>query len=350
MIGDRATRARGCVPLRLFAFGCSPKPGPATGPARVATLPLEPCTISADDVGWFARSVDAWQHTRERHLLLPPDTLPPIILFDRRCVYHVDVGSAARGGADFNGALHHGLVRLPNERSIGVRAIGLTSATRDDSSVFVALALADVWRTDPQYRTVTGSWHQYLTGAFIHEMTHARTVRRYLPRLREMSPTMFPDSIRDDVVQDRFADDPVFAASVNREIDLLYRSALSPGLANRVELARSAVDLLRARRARTYVGDLSEWGEIEQTFLDIEGVAQWAAFTNARTTFHRRMAFVEALERFRSGEQYWSQDEGLALFLALDALDVGWQQRFFATPPVPGGALALLERALQQHR
>jgi hypothetical protein len=298
--------------------------------------------MSAEDVGWLAASIDAWQFTRERFLRLPAEPLPLIILFDRRCSYRVRV----RDSIDIDGAGHRGSIQLPNDRSIGVRAFGMTSPTVNDSSLFLALALASVWRTDPQYRAVGGSWLQYLTGAFVHEMTHARMLPALVPRLRQMAPAMYPDSIRDDVVQDRFANEPLFASSVARETDLLYRTATSRNAVTRVDLARSAVEMIRARRARFYTGELEPWFEIEQTFLDLEGVAQWAAFSHARATFHRRSSFSDALERFREGEQFWSQDEGLALFLALDALDATWPQRFFAEPRV--SSLDLLARALER--
>jgi hypothetical protein len=300
------------------------------------------CVLPTEDAGWLASAVDAWQYTRERVLRLDDEPMPLIVLFDRRCAYRVRVAD----GIAIDGAAHHGAIQLPNDRAIDVRAFGMASPARNDSSFFLALALASVWRTDPQYRAAAGDWLQYLTGAFVHEMTHARMLRTMLPLLRQMAPALYPDSIRDDVVQDRFANDPLFATSVKRETELLYRAATSRSRSARIDLARAALDMIRMRRARFYVGELEPWFEIEQAFLDLEGVAQWAAFSHARATFHRRFSFSDALERFRSGEQFWSQDQGLALFLALDALDDDWRSRFFAEPRV--SALDLLARALDQ--
>jgi hypothetical protein len=246
---------------------------------------------------------------------------------------------------DVAAAEHHGGIDLPNDRTIGVRAFGMTSPTSNDSSLFLALALASVWRTDPQYRHSSANWEQYVTGAFVHEMTHARMLRAMVPRLRALEPALYPDSIREDVVQDRFSGEPLFASSVARETELLYRVASEHNGAMRTGTARAALEMIRTRRARYYTGNLEPWFELEQVFLDLEGVAQWAAFSHARATNYRQFSFLDALDRFRSGEQFWSQDEGFALFLALDALDNRWQARFFAEPRVT--SLELIERALE---
>jgi hypothetical protein len=301
--------------------------------------------MPAEDTRWLAAALDAWQYTRQELLQLSSEPIPPVILFDRRCAYRIAI-TADRLAVISNE--HRGSIDLPDGRSIEPRPLGMASPTADDSTVFLILALPEVWRTDPIYRRSQENWQQYLTGAFIHEMTHSRMLRSLLPRIRRFAPTISPDTVRDDAVQDRFGRDPGFAASVARETDLLLRAASSASRALRVDFARAALSLIRARRARYFVGDLAPWSQIEQTFLDLEGVAQWAAFSNERTTTNRRMTFERAINRFRHGEQYWSQDQGLALFLALDALVPGWQARIFS--PEPATSLDLLAEAVERGR
>jgi hypothetical protein len=333
-------RSRSLLLLATLS-ACVPSPQSSAGTAPSISPQSAECTLSSADRGWLASSIDAWEVTREETLRLTAEPLPLIILFDRRCAFEV------RGGASLrvSGKLHRGSIQLPSDHSIGVRPFGMTSPASGDTSLFLALALASVWRTDPQYRAAAVNWEQYLTGAFIHEMTHSRMLRAMIPRLRQLAPALYPDSIRDDVVQDRFQGEALFASSVARETDLLYRAALTRSTPTRVDLARTALDMIRMRRARYYTGGLDSWFELEQAFLDLEGVAQWAAFSHARSTYYRRSSFADALERFRSGEQFWSQDEGLALFLALDALDSTWPQRFFGEPRM--SSLELLARAVE---
>jgi hypothetical protein len=78
----------------------------------------------------------------------------------------------------------------------------------------------------------------------------------------------------------------------------------------------------------------------------MEGVGQWAAYRLARTRAGNNDA--EALRLVRDSRKYWSQDEGLALFLLVDALVPGWQSRVFsATPASP---FALLDELLSAGR
>lgn len=297
--------------------------------------------MTAEDSRWLASALNAWQYTRDRLLRLPDEPIPPVILFDRRCAYRIAI-TTDRLAVVSNA--HDGRIDLPDGRAIEPRAFGMTAPTANDSALFLILALPQVWRTDPVFRRSQENWHVYLTGAFIHEMTHSRMLRGLLPRIRAFAPSIYPDTVRDDAVQDRFGRDRVFTSFVTRETDLLLRVASAANRTLRVDLARAAVELIRERRARYYVGDLESWSEIEQTFLDLEGVAQWAAFSNERTTTNRLLSFERALNRFRTGEQYWSQDEGLALFLALDALSPGWQARIFSAESV--SSLDLLTQAI----
>ena len=51
------------------------------------------------------------------------------------------------------------------------------------------------------------------------------------------------------------------------------------------------------------------------------------------------------LQFVRDQRKYWSQEEGLALFLLLNALVPDWQARVFGPAPVP--PFALLEDAMR---
>ena len=99
---------------------------------------------------------------------------------------------------------------------------------------------------------------------------------------------------------------------------------------------------MRARRARYFVGDAAPYAALEDLFLDMEGVAQWAAL--AATRRESGWPTAAALEMFRAETTWWSQDEGLALYLALDALVPGWQRRVF--PPELASGVELLEAAV----
>lgn len=299
--------------------------------------------MAITDSLWLTSAVDAWERTSQRALQLPHEPLPLIILFNRRCAFRVIWRDSLR----MSGAPHGNAIRLPNNRTIQPVGIGVTSPTLKDTALFLALALPDVWAADPRYRAINDtrvSWERYLTRAFIHEMTHARMLPSILPQLRALEAFVYPDTIEDNAVQNRFGKDRAFAAAIVRESDLLYRAASATNRKMRMELASSAIALMRARRARYYTDDLASWAELEQTFLDMEGVAEWAALMHTRSTVRRDETFEHTLARFRASREFWSEDQGLSLILALDALVPGWQARMFARQPA--SSLELLAQAV----
>jgi len=53
---------------------------------------------------------------------------------------------------------------------------------------------------------------------------------------------------------------------------------------------------------------------------------------------------AEVLKLVRDNRRYWSQDQGLALFLLLDVLVPNWQARIFQNEPA--SPFTLIEEAL----
>jgi hypothetical protein len=315
--------------LVLVAAGCA-----GSTPARQATAPTSSagvCTLSVPDSSWLSRAIGQWQLVGQRALELEPAPLPLLILFDTRCVYHVTV--AANWGV--TAGRHGGRIDLPNGRSIPPMGIGITSPGAHDSSVFLALALPDAWHADPRYGTTNesrASWEEYLITAFSHEMTHARMLPAMLPRLRAIEAAIYPDSLEDNLVQNRFGTTPAFAHSVVRETQLFARAVMSRSREGRIEHVRAALALMRERRTRYFVGELAAWGDAEQVFLDLEGVAQWTALhvTSRAVTLPTGDQLDRTLQRFRSSREFWSEDEGLLMILALESLVPDWQRRLMA--------------------
>lgn len=101
---------------------------------------------------------------------------------------------------------------------------------------------------------------------------------------------------------------------------------------------------MKKRYARYFTGANSIYREIESLFLTLEGTGQWAAWRLAAARARPGAPETEALRLVRDNRKYWSQDEGLALFILIDALMPGWQARVFsAAPPSP---FEMLEEAI----
>jgi len=333
---------RALAPCLLFAaLACTGPNPPVLTPARTA------CALPPADSVWLTRALSQWREIGEPLLRIEPGPVPHLILFDSECTYHVNLGERW----NVTGGVHGGTIRLPNGRAIRPVGVGITSPTLRDTGVFLAIALPATWRADPRYgfSETRAGWERYLVGAFSHEMTHARMMPFVLPRLRGLEAVVYPDTVEDNAIQNRFGHDRAFAQSVRTETDLLYHAVIAPSASMRTQYIRTALTLMRERWDRYYVGDLARWSELEQVFLDIEGIAQWVAFHvrwggGTGATRAPGSLFDRLLRRFREDREFWSEDQGLLLILALDTLVPEWQRQLLA-PGAPT-AFELLSRAV----
>lgn len=326
-------------------------------PAAAAQAPADPrpCSFPPHEIEWLQRALDGWEQVSREFLRIDPTPLPWIVLFDASCIWHLaadgDPGGDARpistsltfagSAVPVRAARHDGTIVLPNGSPISVEMKASTSLYRSGRSVFFAMAMPSVWQTREVSATTRAA---YLQGVFSHEMTHTRLLGTTNRRVRELASTndlVYP--INDDVIQTEFQRTSGFEAAVNRERDQFYRAALEPNPAKRRQLLMRALEMVRTRHARHFTGANAVYAELEALFLAMEGVGQWAAYrlTNALAGGQH----PEALRLVRDNRRFWSQDEGLALFLLIDLLVPNWQTRIFNGTPV--SPFALLEEAVR---
>jgi hypothetical protein len=188
---------------------------------------------------------------------------------------------------------------------------------------------------------------EYLQGVFSHEMTHARLliqINRRVQDLTRKNDLAYP--VNDDVIQAEFQRASGFHSAFKKERDHFYRAALEVDPVKRLQLTERALELVRGRHAKYFVGPKKPYADIESLFLTMEGVGQWAALKLTMARIGGNAS--EALRLVRENRKYWSQEEGLALFLLIDALVPGWQSRIFMTPSA--SPFALLEEAVATRR
>jgi hypothetical protein len=308
------------------------------------------CNMPPATRSWIGQSLEAWDDVREHALRLPPRPPPRLMFFDRTCVFTLSPFIAGPAliisGSDtlrFRAGAHGGRVALPNGRSLPVRAEAFASLLPGDSATFLVMSLEPVWRSDPELGGVNEDWPAYLQRAFVHEMTHARQLVAWAPLLRVAAGRVGLVDVDDDVIQQQFDTVPGVRASVRQETALLFQSAETESPTARRDLVRRALDLMRERRTRTYGTADAPWARVEQLLLDMEGAAQWAALAHVRRT-ERRLAPRAQRDLVRGSGQYWSQDQGLALYMALAALVPDWPVAMFSADPP--SAVSLLEGAL----
>jgi hypothetical protein len=314
---------------------------------------VEACAFSSAEVAWVQRALDGWELVSRDDLRMEPTPLPWIILFDAACVWHLaseptsyitssEIQTSLTFGrrpVPVRALAHQGTIILPNGVPMSVEMKASTSLYRNGRAAFFVMAMPSVWQT----RDVSAPTRaEYLQGVFSHEMTHIRLlvgINRRVDDLVRRHDLAYP--VNDDQIQQEFQATDGFEAAFNRERDHFFKAALEQHPAKRLELTRRALAMARRRHERYFTGPNEPYAEIESLFLTMEGVGQWAAYrlSKARAGGHE----IEALRLVRDNRRFWSQEEGLALFLLIDALVPDWQSRIFNG--LPASPFALLQEA-----
>lgn len=285
------------------------------------------CALSEADRAWLETAVAAWRATSREALKIDAGPMPRLVLFDASCVWDVAAGAEK---APVTGAAHEGTLVLPDGAKIPARLATFAGVYGDDRRPFFVMAMPEVWRREPRHASEP-NLDALVRAVFVHEMTHTHHTRFVGARIDALYERLgSPEWFDDDVVQNRFGEKAGFREAYETERDLLFRAAAERDPARRRALARQALEAMKARRARYFSGPDAVFAEVEDLFLNMEGVANWAAYRNA---VREGMSEADAVAFIRRGGRRWSQDEGLAVFLVVDALVPGWQAKVFSTKP-----------------
>ncbi len=308
-------------------------------PAQAKPMPCKP---SVQDRMWMQGALDAWFSTAHDRLRIYAGDPPDFVLFDAACVYQT--GPEARGASMADGPRfagrrigwkarpHGGSVALPGGGEVPAQVVSFAAPYASNTRQFMIMSLPSVWR-EGGVRSALGL-ETLMTAVFVHEMTHTRQFYAFAPRLAELTERyQLPDDIDDDSLQTAFKDDPAFVAAWTLERDLLLQAQAEPDDARAQALVRQAMEQAQTRPARFYTGDKAKWEAVENAFLTMEGIGQWAAYAWLTDPVGGGMDPQRALPLFRRGGRFWSQDEGLLIMLAVDRFVPRWREYAFDAQP-----------------
>lgn len=292
-----------------------------------------PCEMAPADRHWFDGATGAWQYMAGERLKLSAHDVPTILVFDERCAYERRSGRLAMTSKP-----HDGEVRLPNGTNVPAQLTSFASHDDKTGQTYFVMALPSIWKKAgiPISGDVLG-----LTGVFLHEFSHTRQVEP-LEQVFAAANAAHPmgDDINDDSLQERYRADPAYVAVIEKEKELLFRSAGEPDPAKAKALAAEALALMEARQARWFTGEDSYWKSYDDLFLTMEGFGQWVAYAWLADPKGGGLDPQVARDKMRGSRKWWSQEEGLALFLVVDRFVPGWAEKAFA--PKPALAIDLL--------
>ena len=301
---------------------------------------------------WITRWFAAWELTSREILRLPDAPAPGLVFFDSACVYTTSgvsaggapltIGPGLYGGElPWSAIAHDDSLTLPDGSRLPVQLMSFAKSDKKTGPYFVMAA--------PSY------WEQKIgspdsaigfTGVFLHEFAHTRQIRGMGHVIGPIDSTWsYPEELDDDAVQKHFGSDSVYAAAYFAERDLLERAAAAASVEETRALAKEALAMIQRRHARWFTGKKAEFAVLDDTWLSMEGAAQWAAAAWLAHPKGGGLTRETAVAKMLGKRRWWVQDEGLQLFLVVDRLLPGWPSLVFHEPSM--GALALLERAVQ---
>jgi hypothetical protein len=289
------------------------------------------CELSAEDRAWIDGALDAWRFTANEITGLATVRPFDAVFFDDDCVLTSANAFSAASVAEITWAAtsHSGEIALPDGQAMPA---GVTSfASAEGGRAFFVMSTPSVWRAAGVSNDALGL-ETMMTGVLLHEGSHVAQFGAYGARIAaiETASHLPGDDINDDMVQNRFAENAQFAASVERETALLFQIVNMRDEAEARRLAREARDLMRARQARWYAGADAYLVAAEDTWLTLEGSGQWVAYQWIAHPAGGDADSDVTLANFARRGRWWSQREGIALAFAVDRLaGFDWKRHAF---------------------
>ena len=303
------------------------------------------CELSAEDHAWIDAALGAWRFSANEITGVSVAPGSAAVFFDDDCVLVSEnaFNAPSLDRIAWIATPHAGGVRLPDGEVIPAGVVSFARA--EGGGAFFVMSTPSVWRAAGVTNDALGL-ETMMTAVLLHEGSHIAQFGAHGARISEIvAANGLSEDFNDDSIQERFSGNAAFAASVERETALLFQIVDNPDEIAARRLAREALDLMYARRARWFTGADVYLSDAEDIWLTMEGSGQWAAY---QWIVHPSGGGAEsdvAMEHFARRGRWWSQKQGIALAFAVDRLaGFDWKRQAYA-----GGAMTLtqmLEAAL----
>ncbi len=275
---------------------------------------------------WFS----AWEFVSKEVFKI--DTLQPVefVFFDEKNIYStskisIPKGKRVNGPRLFNKTLvwkkdvHHGKITLPDKQIVPVGLMSF-SAPLENQNAFFIMPLPAFWKTAGVESKELGL-DNLITGVFLHEFSHTQQMRNFGAKMSEYEKNnVFKVEFSDDIIQDYFGKDSLYNIGFREETKLFYEAASTKEKIKQKALIQQGLTMLESRQEKYFTGENAKLKEIDNFFLTMEGLGQYSMYRWLTHTKGGNLPEEVASPGVRRGGRWWSQEEGLALFLILDKL------------------------------
>ncbi len=277
---------------------------------------------------WF----NAWELVSDKIYALNTFYTVEFVFFDDKNIYSTSIVTIPKGqkidGPKLLGkklswkmTQHNGEITLPNNEKV---PIGLMSfASPIDSThtkSFFVMPLPSFWKAVGVKSKELGI-DKMLTGVFLHEFSHTQQMQNFGARMTAYEKDYsFDAKFSDDIIQDYFINDSTYKKFFREEVALFYKAINEVDTGSQKAIINRALMMLEIRQEKYFTENKKVLAQIDNFFLSMEGAGQYSMYA---WLIHRKggnLSKENSLIGVRRGGKWWSQEEGLALFLVLDKL------------------------------
>jgi len=281
--------------------------------------------------------------------------IPEFVFFDDKNVYATSVVSAPKGEVIEGPSLfgkplkwlkqeHNGEIILPDGQKVPVGLMSF-AAPMNEKDAFFVMAVPKFWEQQGVQSEELGL-ENMLTGVFLHEFSHTQQMQNFGAKISKYEEYYdFETDLNDDIVQHYFEKDTAYTKNFRQEVVQFFKASSTKAFPRiKAEVAKG-LTMLKQRQASFFLGEQKILSELDGFFLTMEGTGQYAFYKWMVHPQGGNLSEKVALEGTRRGGTWWSQDEGLALFLAMEKLSAKeWTQELFGTETI--SVIDLLKKEL----
>lgn len=241
-------------------------------------------------------------------------------------------------------APHNNSITLPDKQVVPLGLMSFAGEIPNESKAFFVMPLLSFWEKSKVKSDELGL-QNLITGVFIHEFAHSQQMETFGKKVSRYEQTnSFETELSDNIVQDVFGKNNLYVELFKKENDTFSEAFKAREKSAKVSFTRKGLDLLKNRQQRFFTGNRQVFSELDDLFLTMEGVGQFAMYAWLIHPEGGNISSDKAIAGVRRGGKVWSQEEGFILFLLLDSYQKPekWAKDFFGTKII--NVTDLLER------
>lgn len=305
---------------------------------------------SSDDVHFYSdvnRWFSGWDLVSRKIFKIKNSTPVEFVFFDDKYVYSTSNITIPNGekikDSKFAGktlswkkALHNNSITLPDRQTVPIGLMSFAGEIPNESKAFFVMPLLNFWKKNKVKSDELGL-ENLITGVFIHEFAHSQQMENFGKRVSKYEKTnSFETELSDNIVQDIFGKNNFYVELFKKENDTFFTAFKAREKSAKDSLTRNGLELFKARQKQFFTGNRQVFSELDDLFLTMEGIGQFAMYAWMIHPEGGNIAADKAIADVRRGGKFWSQEEGFILFLLLDsyAKPEKWAKDFFGTKPV----------------